>query len=144
MSTATVSLLCCGNCHRVAIQVVDIILLAPVLYCIHAERLAEQVPIQDSWEKKRVREWVSTLHIPYSSTVIKADIVLTGQAFTVAILQMITQIPHYQRGSYSDVWRNCVGSYTSSYLGAHVTRGRHLEQDDSVRLEIQSELFKLS
>lgn len=53
---ATVSLLCCGNRHRVAIQIVDIILLAPVLHCIHAESLTKQVPIQDSSEKKRVRE----------------------------------------------------------------------------------------
>lgn len=50
------ALLCCGNCHGVAIQIVDIILLAPVLYCIHAETLAEQVPIQDSYDKRGISQ----------------------------------------------------------------------------------------
>lgn len=39
--------LCCGNSHGVAVQIVDIIVLAPVLSCIHAESHREQLPIQD-------------------------------------------------------------------------------------------------
>lgn len=39
--------LCCGNGHGVAIQTVDIIVLAPVLNCIHAESHRGQLPIQD-------------------------------------------------------------------------------------------------
>lgn len=45
---AVIALLCCGNCHGVAVQTVDIILLAPVLHRIHAESHGEQAPIQDS------------------------------------------------------------------------------------------------
>lgn len=45
-------LLCRGDRHGVAVQIVDVILLAPVLHCVHAETLAEQVPIQDSWGKR--------------------------------------------------------------------------------------------
>ena len=46
------ALLCSGDRHGVAVQIVDVVLPSPVLHCVHADGLAEQVPIQDFCDER--------------------------------------------------------------------------------------------
>lgn len=92
-------LLCRGNCHGVAVQIVDIILLAPVLLCIHAESLAEQVPIQDSWGRRgnRLMRASEAHSLLLDYPVAQPEQGHSRQGSIVANLQMITQLPDCQR-----------------------------------------------
>ena len=83
---ATGALLRGGNRHGVAVQIVDIVLLAPVLHGIHAEAPAEQVPIQDSWGKRGSSQWEPEMHVPCSLTTAEPETVALWAGLIVAIL----------------------------------------------------------
>lgn len=75
------ALLCSGDGHGVAVQIVDVVMLPPVLHCVHADALAEQVPIQDFCDKRGFGQWQPELHIPRFSTITRQGGSLSRQFY---------------------------------------------------------------